>query len=81
MKTNTCPDCHYPRPNHSTGTCPGWSDADDAAIEAKREADMDPYLFLLEAAKESLLPGSMRDRDSANAKLRRAIKAAEEELK
>jgi hypothetical protein len=40
MKTNFCPDCHMPRPNHSTGTCPGWDDSDDAALEAKREAEM-----------------------------------------
>lgn len=40
----------------------------------------DPWVFLLEAAKESLYPGPSHSMDRAKKKLRKAIKAVEDEM-
>lgn len=82
MDTKPCIDCGHPRPHH-TSNCPGWTDADYAALEAEEENKAmrdDPWSYLLEAAKESLYPGPSASMARAQKKLRKAIRAVEDSM-
>lgn len=73
-----CIDCGMIPPNHHTG-CPGWTDADYAAVEERefqRRLREEPWTLLRECAEAVLIAGPAA-RASDRLRLRRALKETE----